>query len=865
MSWRNVILGAVTVGCWAFPDGEPCAQSGPPFDVLRASFEARFAERPVLRGSGFTKYKRWEAYWEPRVLPDGRFPSSDVLMKAWADHVSAHPAAPKAAADWVEEGPTGFAFAGFGGLGRVNCIAFHPTDPATFWAGTPGGGLWRTQDAGLSWATANSDMPVLGVSDIAVDPTDPDVLYIATGDAETALVVPSSTKSIGVWKSVDGGATWSPTGLQMAVEDQRLIGRLIIHPTNPQVLFAATSTGVWRTTDAGATWTNVLTGWFIDLELKPDDPDVLHASTLSAAGWAQVHRSVDGGTTWSQVSAFSGASRIAIAVTPAMPDLVMAVAADLQGLGGLEGVHYSTNGGASYTQAIDGTCSNNLLNRSFDASACGGQGVFDLVAALDPLDPVRQWIGGINFWRSGNAGASWQLNSMWTTDAQHNPNGTPFLHSDKHCLVFHPQYPQVVLACSDGGLHLTNDQGLTWYDRSSGMGISQMYRVGLSASEPNRALCGLQDNGLKQLQGGSWTDHIPGDHMECIIDPLDADVQYSCALTGLLYRTVDNWSSRERIADNIPGFSDFLQQHGYGPGAWVTPLVMDPADHHVLLIGLNEVWRTADQGASWMPISSLNSSTPLRSLSIAPSNSAVIHAATYDTLYSTTDGGSTWMVRSTSAISGVPGLAMTSVAVSAADASGLWVTFSGYTAGTKVFRSDDGGVSWSNISGTLPNVPVNCIAPVAGSTNAVYIGTDLGVFRTEDGLQDWTAYDHGLPRVQVNDLEVSYATDRLYAATFGRGLWSSPLAEPIAGTAEEATPDRLLVAQGPFPGSITVCPPRSCGGRVDVFTSTGQRARSLDARGSSVVVDLGGCAPGVFTVLWTCSDGGRLAARWLHR
>ncbi|HMQ75272.1 MAG TPA: hypothetical protein PKE21_05905 [Flavobacteriales bacterium] len=864
MWWRSVMIGGLSLGCWTMLDAGAWGQSGPTFEVLKATFEAQFTERPILRGTGFNKFKRWEAYWEPRLLPDGRFPSSEIVEKAWTDRCSMYVVGAKTGADWTEVGPTSFVFAGFGGLGRVNCIAFHPMDPATFWAGTPGGGLWRTQDGGLSWATVNSDMPVLGVSDIAVDPTDPDVLYIATGDAETALVVPSSTKSIGVWKSIDAGATWSPTGLQMALEDQRLIGRLIIHPANPQVLFAAASNGVWRTADAGATWTNVLQGWFIDLEFKPDDPQVIHAANLSANGTAQVHRSTNGGSSWTQASSFTGVSRIALAVTPAMPDLVMAVSADVLGLGGLEGVYYSTDGGAGYVQAIDGTCINNLLNRSFDASSCGGQGVFDLVAALDPLDPVRQWVGGINLWRSGNGGANWQLNSMWTIDPQLNPNGTPFLHSDKHCLVFHPQYPNVVLACSDGGVHLTNDQGLTWYDRSSGMGISQMYRVGLSASEPDRALCGLQDNGLKQVDGGLWTDHIPGDHMECIIDPLDADVQYSCALTGLLYRTVDNWSSRELVANNIPGFSDFLQQNGFGPGAWVTPLVMDPADPHVLLIGLNEVWRTGDQGSSWTPISGFNGGVPLRSLAMAPSNSAVIHAGTYSTLYSTTNGGLIWSATSTTAISGVPGLAMTGVVVSAADASTLWAIFGGYTAGTKVFRSNDGGASWSNISGSLPNVPINCIVHVAGSNGAVYIGTDLGVFRIDDGLMDWEAFDHGLPRVQVNDLEVSYSTGELYAATFGRGLWSSPLAELIAGTADERQADRLLVAQGPFPGSITVFPPRARPGRIDVFAATGQRVRSVEAHGSSVVIDLGRCAPGVHTVLMNCVDGTRVAARWLH-
>jgi photosystem II stability/assembly factor-like uncharacterized protein len=866
---RHLLITILSVPslCIAQPSG--MQEEAPSFPEIRARFLELYSTRPVARGAGFNKFKRWEAYWEPRVDREGGFPPMNAVHRAWTEYLAEAPArshaGAKSVANWTEEGPTSFVFQGFGGLGRVNCLAFHPTEAATFWAGTPGGGLWKTTDGGMSWSTINSGMPVLGVSDIAVHPSDPDILYIATGDAETALVVPSSTKSIGVWKSIDGGSTWSVTGLSMDVVAQKLIGRLLISPADPQVLLAAASDGIWRTTDGGANWVNAASGWFIDMEFKPEDPQVVYASTLSATGNAQIHRSSDGGITWSQATAFTGASRIALAVTPAAPTAVMAVCADMQGLGGLEGLYYSGNSGASFGQAIDGSCANNMLHRSYDASSCGGQGVFDLVAAIDPLDPARRWIGGINLWRTGDAGMSWQLNSMWTTNAQQNPNGTPFLHSDKHCIQFHPQFPQVVFTCSDGGLHLSNDQGITWYDRSSGMGISQMYKVGLSASEPDRALCGLQDNGLKQMTGASWMDHIPGDHMECIIDPVDPDVQYSCALTGLLYRTTDNWANRTLIADNIPGFTGFVQQNGFGPGAWVTPLAMDPADHETLLIGFNEVWRSSDQGDSWVQASSFNSDAQLRSLVIAPSNNQVIYAATYDTLHRTFNGGADWETTPVSAVTGEPGPALSSIIVSGNDPLLIWATFSGYDLGNKVHRSEDGGLSWSNVSGSLPNVPVNCGVFEAGSNDALYIGTDAGVFHRDAGMPDWEPFDTGMPRVQVNDLEIHYTSETLYAATFGRGLWSTPLAEPAA-IAEPARSDQgFALLPGPVAGTISVRFAHVCAGRLDVLTATGQRVLSSPTSAPSAIVDLRDVAPGMYVIVASCANGLRQAQRWMHR
>lgn len=826
----------------------PASMGGLSFGEVQARFAATFSERPVPPGAGFKRYKRWEWYWESRLLPGGRFPDANVLLQASALHQKQRAqtcnALAKDASNWEEVGPTTFEFAGFGGIGRVNCMAFHPTDPLIFWAGTPGGGVWRTSNGGASWSTSTDELPVLGVSDIAIHPSDPNVLYIATGDAETALIVPSSTKSIGVMKSTDGGDTWAATGLTMQVAAQKLIGRILIHPNTPAILLAAASDGIWRTTDAGQTWTNTAVGWFIDMERLPGNPEVLVASTLSSNGTAQIWRSSNGGQTWSTVTSFSGVNRIALAVTPAAPAHVMAVCADTYGLGGLEGVYESNNGGQGFQQLINGDCLNNMLVRTDNASGCGGQGVFDLVCAISPVNANERWIGGINFWLTTDGGANWQINTMWTTNPLHNPGGIPFLHSDKHALMHHPLAPSVVYAATDGGVHVSNNLGASWYDRTPGMGISQMYKVGLSASVPGLMLCGLQDNGLKQVENDEWREIMPGDNMECIIDPMEPEVQYSCALTGLLYRTTDDWATRELIAANIPGFTEFAQQNGFGPGAWVTPVAMDPQDNHKLYVGFKQLWRTTNRGDDWSQMPGLSTGAHLRHIAVAPSAPQVICAATLDTLFRT--NGAAWTVIPVSSITGSAANAISGIAVSDVDPQRLWVTISGYDAQRKVFRSNNGGQSWTNITGTLPNVPVNCVVHEPGLEHSIYVGTDVGVFHWLQSEGDWEPFDNGLPNVQVNDLEIDATSGTLVAATFGRGLWRSNLAEWLAAPDTDRLAEGFSVAPNPANDAVTVTLHQPQRARLELLTSMGKLVQTNSFLGATLNIDLQRFSPGSY-------------------
>ena len=235
------------------------------------------AENNEINDGTYEKFKRWEWFWESRVDKDGNFPPADILAKEWKSYKESHNLSSDRSSNtppWTFKGPT-TSVGGYFGIGRVNCIAFHPTYENTFWVGTPAGGIWKTTNSGNSWTTTTDDLPVLGIAAIVVHPLNPNILFAATGDGELWY-----TKSVGILKSTDGGLTWNSTGLSWPIENGRQIRRLIMNPSTPDEMFAATSLGIFKTTDGWVTHTNpITTGDFFDVEFKPGDPTHVYAAT----------------------------------------------------------------------------------------------------------------------------------------------------------------------------------------------------------------------------------------------------------------------------------------------------------------------------------------------------------------------------------------------------------------------------------------------------------------------------------------------------------------------------------------------------------------------------------------------------------
>jgi photosystem II stability/assembly factor-like uncharacterized protein len=832
----------------------PHQEAAPNFYDMKAAFVQHFMledqqESRAEEDGAYSKYKRWEWYWEQRVSSKGVFPAPGVNWQEYAQYVKSHSRLMAGTAStsgaWSFVGPTTTP-GGYEGIGRISCIAFHPTLPNTFWVGTPAGGLWKTTDGGSTWSTNTDNLPVLGVSDVVIDPADPMTMYMATGDGDMGSLSAltgsywGDTKSVGVLKSTDGGATWNTTGLSFTPQATRLIRRLIISPSNSKVLVAACSNGVYRTNDAGLTWTNTQAGHFIDLAFKPGDASVVYGSTYDYAGNAQVFTSTDTALTFVQSSAFNGVGRIKLGVTAAAPSIVHALCSN-SSTRGFAGLYVSRNSGASFS-VLYPSSGTNLLANTYDGSGTGGQGEYDLAYSISPVDTNVLFVGGVNTWKSLDAGATWVINTMWTTSSSQNPTGVITVHADKHFIGYHPLNNGILFQTNDGGIYKSTDAGTTWTDLSNGLGISEIYRIGTSASNPALNMAGLQDNGSRKFDSGTWSYATGGDGCECIIDYVNPMNMYGSYVQGKIYATTDAWTSTSlTISDNIPGIPT---------GSWITPYVMDPVSPATLYAGYADVYKTTDQGATWAAISSGltgSSTNTLMSLSVAPSNSQVIYAATWDSVYVTSNGGTSWTSISNFSL----GNKKTYIAIHPTDPNTAWITISGYAAGEKVYKTTDRGVSWTNISGTLPNLPVNTIVYQKGSNGGLYIGTDVGVYYTDASMTDWIPFSTGLPNVVVTELEIQYSSNELRAGTFGRGLWKSDLYTALSTSLHPGT--MLAASERAYPnpnkGQCAIYLANFKGSdKAHIYNYLGETLRVLDVRTPVLNLDLSEFPDGIYYV-----------------
>ncbi len=714
-----------------------------PKDVVEGYY---YVDGVKTKAGGWKQFKRWEWYWETRVNPlTGAFPNTS----AWEEYQKIKKLAGgqrSSSGQWTSMGPSSSP-GGYAGLGRLNCIGFHPTDNDVMYVGAASGGIWKTTDGSSTWTPKGDDIDAIGVSDIiVVETAGDDLIYLATGDKDH-----SDTYSVGILKSTDGGINWSSTGLVFTAGQKKLINRLLIDPSNDDILYAATSSGLYKTTNAGVNWSIITSSIFIDLEFKPGVSGTIYGSTK----YGDIYRSTDSGVNWTGTLNTSG-YRTEIAVSTDNSAIVYAVIASSNNE--LFGVYKSTDSGASFSLAFSGT---NLLGWNCDGGI-GGQGWYDLCIAADPNDVDIVFLGGVNTWKSTDGGSSWSINNHWSSTCG---GGATTVHADKHNLVFR-NGSSTLFECNDGGLYNTSNGGSSWSHLTNGMVISQMYRLGVAQTTTDDVITGLQDNGTKALLTSTWYDVIGGDGMECLIDYSNEDTQYGSIYYGRIYRTTNHWASSTIISNGISGSA-----------AWVTPYTQDPNNSNTLYVGYQDVWKSANQGGSWSKISNWGGYT-LRSLTIAPSNSNTIYAATTSIIYGTSNGGTSW-----TNITGtlpVGSSTIKYISVKYDDPNTLWVAMGEFN-NYGVFESTDGGSTWTDISTGLPTLPTNCVIQNRQNTSQLelYAATDVGVYLKLGGA-DWIPFYSNMPNVVVTELDIYYddntpANSMIRAATFGRGLWESDL------------------------------------------------------------------------------------------
>ena len=744
------------------------------FDIQKQSLEYfKNLDPSTLQGKSkdrlLAKYKRWEWFWKQRVTSDGQFPNPMVIYnetvkkQAGSKNKGATTlAAP--AADWKPRGP--FGSPKNGGAGRVNRIYINPAFPKNVWVGTTVGGAWKSIDSGKTWSAKTDEIPVFGVTDIATSSTDQNTVYIATGDGEGGSATPNiqthNAYSLGVMKSTDGGNTWRTTGLNWESSNAWLISRLLVSPVNSMLLLAATSQGIYKSIDSGATWTLTIGGNFRDMEFKPNDNKVLYACNGN-----EIYKSTDEGSNGSKLGTGipSGIGRVALAVTPANPDMVFAVTADKT---------YWDNGELYVSTDAGKVWQLKATNLNF----LGQQGWYNLSIAVSPTNIQEIYLGGLNIIRTTNGGTSWK-----TIASSKDTTGLAYIHTNIHDLVITKGSPSIIYACSDGGVFRTTKNDTTWIDISKGLEIMEFYRIACAAPNTNFIIGGTESNGINKFKDTLWSKVLNDeDGMQCLIDPNNSNIVYVGVNSGLILRSTDGGVN----------FDSLIIRGGKSVNSpiWITPYVFDPTNSKIIYSGYLDVWKNNTKTNITEKISEFSGKI-LNYIAVAPSDPLYIYAGNDEKMYCTTNGGDTWKEILLPKFGSI-----THLAIHPTNSRRIWVTISGY--GTKkVFESFYSGDTWNNISEGLPAIPINCIVPQNYSPDRVYVGTDAGIYYHDKNQTQWVEYNDGLPKVIINDIVINYASGKLLAATNGRGVWEGNLIKCAAKTVEVSVlEDKKSFCQG---------------------------------------------------------------------
>jgi photosystem II stability/assembly factor-like uncharacterized protein len=747
-------------------------------DVLKKEIEET-DQGPDLRPS--------EWFWEQRTFPHWTADKDIYLEMLREAQAMRAEQTSRISSDlqWEFAGPTNV-------QGRVQDIEFDPLNPSTVYAAAATGGMFKSTDAGVSWTPIFDDQAILTMGDIAIDPVNSDIIYAGTGEPNGGH---NNFPGAGIYKSTDAGLTWELKGLENTVS----IGKVLIDPTNTQRVFVAAvgsyfapnpERGVYRSENGGETWSKVLfvsdsTG-AIDVILDPSNP-----SFMMAAMWERVrrpqsshlygetsglYRSTDGGSNWQLIDpATSGlpnplttdVGRIGLAISPSNPNIIYALYND--------GYYYlgffkTTNQGSTWTDADP----NNQLSNGFSSfSWYFGQ------VRVHPTNPDIVYALDVELSKTTNGGTT------WTQDV-------PF-HVDFHDLKFDPQNSNNIIMGNDGGIDISTNGGLSWFE-TSGLPVTQFYEIGLDYNNPQRLYGGTQDNGTNRtLNGGldDWDHIFGGDGFYVIVDHTNPNVIYAESQYGNLGKSVTGGSGWNGATNGISGSE---------PTNWSTPVVMDPNNNLVLYYGTNRVYRTENGASSWSAISGdLTDGGPglgtVTTIAVARTNSDIIWAGTDDShVWRSTDYGATW-----NEMSGpnMPYRWVTRVIADPTDEQIAYVTFSGlkwHDPEPHIFRTANMGTTWTDISSNLPNAPIDAIAVDPIAHNVVYIGTDVGAYISFDAGQNWEVMGSGLPLVTIGDMKVHPTQHFLIAGTHGRSMYKIDLTDitgigpdngaPIAATFE---------------------------------------------------------------------------------
>ncbi|MCG3209543.1 MAG: hypothetical protein FOGNACKC_03170 [Anaerolineae bacterium] len=792
---------------------------------------------------------------ESGQIPDG------ALIEALNDRkamVAAQPSPDSLSALEAGITNTSWTYAGPGNVGgRIRAIL--PINSSTVFIGSVSGGLWKTTNCcstSTTWSPIDDWMANLAISSLIVHPTNANVMYAGTGEGFNNA---DAIRGAGVFKSTDGGATWTQLP-STNNSDWHYVNRLAISPDGNNLL-AATRTGLYHSADGGTSWTRRVTGNWLDVKF---DPTLVGSNNAVAGGNGYSWYTTGGGAsgTWTKATGLPTSGRVELAYAPSNPSIVYASVDKTSGE-----VYKSTDGGQSYVLVNSGT------------GYLGSQGYYDNTIWVKPNDPNTIVVGGIDLYKSIDGGATLTQISKWNRSWYYRNPPSP--HADHHALVSIPGSSTALLNGNDGGIYYTgniatagnnpDDYNNGWVYMNNNLGITQFY--GVAGNYNGVLLGGTQDNGQLTYTptGGAngWTYAFGGDGGKSAADPTDPNYFYNEYIFGQVRRNSNGGAGTGEYiwgtyAGGCRAAPYVITDACNGQGSFIAPILLDPNNANRLFVGDLSLWVSNDVktpyvynsptgGPQWTAIKP-STGSGISAIAVAPGDSNVIWVGYKNShIEMTTDGGTNWTPVDTNIpAANNPGTQVSSIAIDRNESNIVYVGFTGFytnTALSNLWRTADGGTTWTSIMNNLPQVPIYAVAINPANSDWLYVGTEIGVFASENTGATWNVptgtgkNGDGPANVAVEDLQWmgggnSTGSTILIAGTHGRGAWTADTMPP-AYTDTYASPTLACLGNSPcYPTIGEALANVATGGTVTIYAGT--YAENVTSALKTVTVNVAG-------------------------
>jgi PKD repeat protein/photosystem II stability/assembly factor-like uncharacterized protein len=745
--------------------------------------------------------------------------------------------------------------------GRITALAVHPSDSGVVFVGAATGGIWKSTDQGRSFRPVSDTAPSLATSAIVFSAANPDVLYAATGEADSAYLEGNPAGSLGTYlgagllRSVDAGETWSRVDVDLP--ENAVVSRVLVNRRDPQRVLVGVYLhhdvaagrsrvgGTYLSTDGGVRFTRTFAHAASDLVQDPLEPDTVFAAfgiDRGCTGCALpggVWRSPDFGLTWlpSLTHVSPGApiptqpGQVKLTISATSPPVLYASVLDGDDAHRGGGIFRSGDGALTWEK------------RAVHPQMCPSDGFnqcnYDHTLLVHPARTDLLYLGTVSLYVSEDGAATWRpLVEVYAPGA--------VVHPDQHALAIPASAPGTLLVGNDGGLYRTTDAGVTFENLNGSLGLIQFNGVAFHPSLPDFLMGGTQDNGnLRTLDGVVWSDRTGSDGGFVLVRQ-DAP---SHILAANYYAYLNHSTSTGATFRDVTPTPALMTEEGEPaePMAFYPPAVSASGAPGTVFLGTQRVWANDSFGSdpsAWTPRSAeaAISAGVLTAVEVPGDGSGAlwVGGSRGDVLFST-DGGATFARRT----AGLPAAVVTDLRAVTPDGRTAYVAFGGYLGAPSrhVFVTNDAGLTWRNVSGELPDVPVSALVPAPGDPNELFAATDAGVFRSTNGGASWNAFNAGLPNTTVSSLGFRPGTRDLVAATYGRGMWT--ISVPPAGSGETPAAAFGVRPGRPVPGQSLAFTDLSSGAPSawlwsfgDGATSTERNPRHAFARAGTFVVTL---------------------------